>query len=197
MTAKHRVHCIGAVVLTLAAIGLAAPNVTFAQAANSLERRQQVSEKVTVVSVDPATRHLLVRKDSGETASLTVPQEVRNFQNLKPGDVITATYYLETEFVLSPPNKPLPQDTDTVIAARAKKGELPAAVVASHMVVTGAVLGVDTKAYTLRVVSPQGGQVHTIAVSSPEGRQLMGQLKPGDMITAYVTEGLLISTEAS
>lgn len=197
MTARHRARRAGAILATLAAIGLAAPSAVLAAPGVTLENRQQASERVTVVSVDPATRHLVVRKDSGETASFKVPAEVRNFENLKPGDVITATYYLETEFVLSPPNKPLPEDTDTVLAARAQQGELPAALIASHMVVTGAVIGVDAKAHTLKVVSPQGGQVHTIAVSSPEGRRLMGQLKPGDTITAYVTEGLLISTEAS
>jgi hypothetical protein len=197
MTAKHGARRIGAIIATVAAIGLAAPTAVLAQAATTVQNRQQASERVTIVSFDPTTRRLVVRKDSGETASFKVPPELHNVQNLKPGDVVTATYYLETEFALSPPNQPLPADTDTVLAARASKGELPAAVIASHMVVTGAVLGVDTQAHTLRVVSPQGGEVHTFAVSSPEGRQMLGKLKPGDKITAYVTEGLLISTQAS
>lgn len=197
MTAKHRARRAGAIVATLAAIGLAAPAAALAQPATVLQSTQRASEKVTVVSVDVANRRLVVRKDSGETASFKVPVEVRNFQNLKPGDVITATYYLETEFALSPPNKPMPADTDVTIAARARSGELPAAVVANRLVVTGAVLAIDTKAHTLKVVSPQGGEVHTFTVASPEGRQLMGQMKPGDTITAYVTESLLISTEAS
>ena len=101
-----------------------------------------------------------------------------------------------TEFAISPPNQPLPADTETILAARAKQGELPAAVIANRLVVTGAVLAIDTQAHTLKVVSPQGGEVHTFAVVSPEGRRVMGELKPGDKITAYITEGLLISTEA-
>lgn len=196
MTVKHGARRAGAIVATIAALGLAASSAALAQPAPVLQNTQKASGKVTVVSVDPATRRLVVRKESGETESLKVPPEVRNFQNLKPGDTITATYYLATEFALSPPNKPLPEDTETIIAARAKQGELPAAVIANRVVVTGAVLAVDTQAHTLKVVSPQGGQVRTFAVASPEGRRLMGQLKPGDKITAYITEGLLISTEA-
>lgn len=189
----------------LAAVGLAAAAHAQAPASavststtpTSLSNVRQVSEKVTVVSVDPASRHLVVRKSSGETASLKVPAEVRNFENLKPGDTISATYTLETEYALSPPNKPLPKDTQTVVAARAARGELPAGAIANHLVVTGAVLGVDMQDHTLRVVSPQGGEVHTVAVQSPEGRRLMAQLKPGDKITAYVTESMLIAAERS
>jgi len=185
---------IAAAALGLAAQAAAAQAAT-AQAPTSVTDAIQVSEKVTVVSVDPATRHLVVRRPSGDTASIKVPAEVRRFDELKAGDIISATYSLETEFALSQPNKPLPDDAQTVIAARASRGELPAGVIANHIVVTGAVLGIDMQAHTLRVVSPQGGEVHTFAVTSPEGRRLMAQLKPGDKITAYVTESMLIAVE--
>lgn len=192
---QHRARRAAASIAIAAAIGLAAPCLALAQPATSVTKLQQASEKVTVVSIDRASRHIVVRNASGESATLKVPPEVRNLDQLKPGDTITATYSLETEFALSPPNQPMPKDTQTVIAARAEKGELPAAVVANHMTVTGAVLGVDMQAHTVKVVSPQGGMVHTLAVTSPEGRRLMGQLKPGDKITAYVTESLLISAD--
>lgn len=196
MPARQSARQAGAIMATIAAIGLAASSAALAEPAAVVRNTQQASEKVTVVSVDLATRHLVVRKAGGETASLKVPPEVRNLANLKPGDTITATYYLATEFAISPPNQPLPADTETILAARAKQGELPAAVIANRLVVTGAVLAIDTQAHTLKVVSPQGGEVHTFAVVSPEGRRVMGELKPGDKITAYITEGLLISTEA-
>ncbi|HKR86864.1 MAG TPA: hypothetical protein VJS38_01695 [Phenylobacterium sp.] len=198
MTPKLRVRPAAGLGAIVAAVSLAAAHAQApagATAVKSVTDVQQVSEKVTVVSVDPATRHLVVRKPSGETSSLKVPAEVRNFDQLKPGDTISATYTLEAEFALSPPNKPLPEDTQTVITARASRGELPAGVIANHLVVTGAVLGVDTQANTVRVVSPKGGEVHTFAVTSPEGRRLISQLKPGDKVTAYVTESILIAAQ--
>jgi exosome complex RNA-binding protein Csl4 len=193
MTAKPSASRAAAAAAIAAAIGVTAPCAALAQPVTSLTDVRQASEKVTVVSIDRTTRHMVVRKASGETAALKVPPEVRNFDNLQPGDTISATYSIETEYALSPPNKPLPKDTQTLIAARAEKGELPAAVVANHMIVTGAVLGVDMANHTVKVVSPQGGEVHTVDVKSAEGRRLMGQLKPGDKITAYVTESLLMS----
>ena len=197
MSAQHKARRAAASVAIAAAIGLAAPCAALAQPAKSMTDVRQASEKVTVVSIDPASRHVVVRKATGETATLKAPPEIRNLDQLRPGDTITATYSIETEYALSPPNKPLPEDTQTLIAARAEKGELPAAVVANHMIVTGAVLAVDMANHTLQVVSPQGGEVHTVDVKSAEGRRLMGQLKPGDKITAYVTESLLISASRS
>jgi hypothetical protein len=206
MTVKYRARRASAALAIAAAVGLTAPCAALAQAtskeatmarADALGDVRKVSETVTIVSIDRATRHLVVRKGSGDTASIKVPPEVQRFGELKVGDTITATYTVETEFALSQPNQPLPQDTDTLVAARAQSGELPAAVVANRVVVTGAVLGVDTTAHTLRIVSPQGGEVHTFDVKSAEGRRLMGQLKPGDKITAYITESILLSVDRS
>jgi hypothetical protein len=99
--------------------------------------------------------------------------------------------------VLSAPNTPLPPDAETTIAARAAKGELPAGVVANHVVVTGAVVGVDKAGHTLKLVSPQGGEVHTVTVKSPDGLKALDKVKVGDTITAYLTESLLMAANPS
>jgi hypothetical protein len=156
---------------------------------------KKTTATVTVKSVDPATRHVVVTTAAGETFTLKAPQAMRNFDRLKVGDKITATYALETEFAISPPNGQLPPDTETTIAARAAKGEVPAAVVANHIVVTGAVLGINMANHTVKVVNPKGGEVHTISVSTAAGRKAMAKLKVGDYVTAYITEALLISTQ--
>jgi hypothetical protein len=156
---------------------------------------KKTTATVTVKSIDPATRHVVVTTAAGENFTLKAPQAMQNFDRLKVGDKITATYALETEFALSAPNGKLPPNTETTIAARAAKGEVPAAVVANHIVVTGAVVGINVANNTLRVVNPQGGEVHTISVRTAAGRAAMAKLKVGDYVTAYITEALLISTQ--
>jgi len=148
----------------------------------------------TVVSVDPATRHVVV-DHAGQHFTLKAPPEMRNFEQLQPGHKVTATYAVETAFALSPPNGPLPPDTETMIATRAAKGELPAAVVTNHIVVTGAILGIDQANHTLKMVSPRGGEVHDIAVRTAAGRAALPKLKVGDKITAYITEGMLLAAK--
>lgn len=154
---------------------------------------RRATATVTIQSVNPATRELVVQDAQGKNFTLKAPEQVRNFGQLKAGDRITATYFLETEFALSSPNGKLPPNTETLIAARAARGELPAAVVANHLVVTGAIIGIDMQNHTLKVVNPKGGQVHTISVQRAAGRAAMAKLKVGDYVTAYITEGMLIT----
>lgn len=149
--------------------------------------------RVTIVSVDPATRHVVVDDGSGQHFTLKAPAEMRNFDQLQPGQKITATYAVQTAFALSPPNGELPPDTETTLTARAAKGELPAALVTNHIVVTGAVIGIDLPNNTLKVVSPKGGEVYSFEVRTEAGRAALPKLKVGDKITAYITEGMLLA----
>jgi Cu/Ag efflux protein CusF len=177
---------LAASVLSLA---LAAAGSGFAAA--PITRTEKVTGVATVKSVDHATRHVTVTTAGGETLSLKVAQDSKALA-LKPGDKIKATYVRETELVLSAPNKPLPKDEQAVAVARTADAGPPGALAASRLVVTGAVLRTDTAKHTLTLVSPQGGQTHTVAVR-PENYAALAKLKPGDKITATVTEALLLS----
>ena len=180
--------------VSIAAWLAAAPLVAEAQGMKAgAGNRQSATKTVTVKSVDAATRHLEVTDASGDTYTLKAPAAVRNFDQIKPGDKIKAHYVIETEYILSSPNTPLPANSETTIAARAAKGEIPAGVVANHLVVTGNVLGVDAAAHTIKIVNRNGGQVHTIYVRNAERQKLLGHVKVGDTITAYVSEALLLT----
>lgn len=182
----------------LIALGLAAaPASILAQEKATVSRSETITGKVTIKSIDQATRRMVVTNSAGEDTSMKVPPEVQNLDKLKAGDTINATYTLAAEFVLSPPNTKLPPDTDTMIAARAAKGELPAGAVANHIVVTGAVVGIDKANRTLKIVSPQGGAVHNVKVTSADGIKALDKVKVGDTITAYLTESLLMAANPS
>lgn len=164
-----------------------------ATAQKSVSRTEQVSGEATVASIDKAGHKVVLINADGETMPLSVAADSRALTALKPGDKIKATYIRETELVLSEPNKPLPADSQTLLAKRAAASAPPGGVMAHQIVVTGAVLGVDKVHNTLKLASPKGGEVHTIAVKRPEGRAALAKLKPGDKITAYVTEAVLIT----
>ncbi len=191
----------GGLAAAMAALTLvAAPAVATAQTTLSTKSTPtstsaQISTTVTVQSIDVASRHLTVKLASGDIETLKVSPEMRNLDQLKPGDKLKATYYAEVAYAISQPGKPLPEDTDTVFTARAAKGEVPAGLIASHKVLTGAVLKIDLPGSKVKVVNVKGGEVHELDVATDEGKALLAKLKVGDKVTAYVSEALLVSVD--
>ena len=199
MISKHRSKSLlAAALFTTLVIGLAVtPAAAFAQGLLAgLGESRTVTTAVTVKSVDITTRHLVVAGPSGEVFSLKAPVALENFTAIKVGDTIKDTYTRETEFALSAPNAPLPPNIETTIAARSESGELPAGLVANHLVVTGAIVAIDPETHTLKLVDPKGGQVHAVHVRNPDRQRAFAQLKVGDTITAYVSESLLVSVKS-
>lgn len=196
MNAKRQTGRVAASGSILAALAL----LTFATGAQAQSKAtvsssESATAKVVVQSIDRATRRVVVTDDKGEAISIKAPPEARNFDNLKPGDTVTVTYTLQTEYVLSAPNAPLPSDAAAVLEARTAKGERPGGLVANQIVVTGAIVAIDTAKHTLKLVSPDGGAVHTVVVKSAEGRNAMPRMKVGDTITAYVSESMLLTVQ--
>jgi hypothetical protein len=189
----RRTAASGPIVVALALLAIASG--AQAQEKASVSSSESVTAKVAVKSVDPATRRVVVTDEKGESVSIKAPPEARNFDNLKPGDTVTVTYTLQTEYVLSAPNTALPADAAAVLAARSAKGERPGGLVADQVVVTGAIIAIDQAKHTLKLVSPDGGAVHTVVVKTAEGLKAMPQMKVGDTITAYVTESMLLTVQ--
>jgi hypothetical protein len=171
---------------------LAAQNGNVAYAKGS-----EITSILTVKAINAKTRELTVASESGEVSVVKAPSGIQNFSKIKVGDKIKATYTKETEIVISSPNQALPSDTEATVAARAAKGQLPAAVVANHMVVSGNVLAIDMAKHTIKMVNARGGEVHTFTVRAADRQRAMSKLKVGDTLTVYVTESLLIAVHAA
>ncbi|MCR5878513.1 hypothetical protein [Phenylobacterium sp. J367] len=148
-----------------------------------------------IKAIDPATRKVTLTLQDGEEVSMTAPPEVQNLDRLKPGDRIVATYIRATEIVISPASAKTPEDAITAVEARAEKGAQPAAGIGGTITVTGQVTGIDKAGNTIKIVSPGGGQVHTVAVRTAEGRERLKTLKVGDRLTAHVAEAILLETQ--
>ena len=151
-----------------------------------------MSDTVTVKAIDKPTRHLTLTNGKGETYTLKAPAEFRRFDSLKAGDKIHVTYKAGVEIVLSEPGGVLPKDATGAIALRTRADDTPGAVGATYITVTGAILAIDMAAHTIKIVNPQGGEVHQVAITREDGRKAMSRLKVGDKITAYITESLLL-----
>jgi Cu/Ag efflux protein CusF len=95
----RRAATTGAALIALAVT--ATPISVSAQGMPAISRSERQTATATVKSIDKATRHVTLTR-----FSLKAPDDVRNLDQLKVGDTITATYVRETEFVISEPNAP-------------------------------------------------------------------------------------------
>jgi hypothetical protein len=178
----------------VAALLLAGPMAAAPKPEPLIDRSHSETSVVTVKAVDATARKLTIANDKGETQTLDVPSEYKRLAAVKPGDRIKATYKVETLVSLVAPGAKTPKDEAATVGARAVTGT-PAAAAAGHVTVTGAVLAIDMKRHMLKIVSPQGGEVHWVEVTHEDGRKAMEKLKVGDKITASVTAALLLEVQ--
>ena len=108
--------------LPLGALAVLACGTAAAQPAPvSVEKTQTIS--ATVASIDAAKRLVELRKD-GESKTIEVPPEVRNFERIKVGDEVVVTYYqgLAAEFKKKGESKTIGVIDATTGTARMPRG---------------------------------------------------------------------------
>lgn len=177
--------------LALAPTGIA--TTAEAQTIDSASKAGIVTVQARVQSVDPANRLVTLVGPEGRQITVQAGDEVRNFAQIKPGDIVTARYYRSVGYVLSGPNAQLPSPGVAVEGARAPEGAKPAGVVARHVTLTGVVTGVDVQKNEISLVEPTGGAVQTIHVMDPRYQARLGEVHAGQKLTILLTEALAIS----
>jgi hypothetical protein len=98
----------------------------------------------TVVSVDEETREVTLVGPEGDHWTFSAGVEVRNFDQIKRGDRIIASYYEGFAIGLGPKGSGVKNRLDSIGVARAKKGEKPAVMIAKTIQAVGVVKSVNT-----------------------------------------------------
>ncbi len=152
---------------------------------------ETVETTATIQSVDYANRTLTLVGPEGARKTMKVGNEVRNFDQIEPGDNVVVRYSEAVVYVIAPRGTKVPDNVLTAAVARAEPGEKPAGGVAERVVITGQVTGVDPAANTISLVDPSGGMVRTLTVKNPEYQKMLPSIKVGDSITAVMSEALI------
>jgi hypothetical protein len=121
--------------------------------------------------------------------TLTAGPEVRNFDQIKVGDMVVVRYAEALTLTLKKDGKELRGTTETSDAARAKAGEKPAGIVGRQTEVTADVIALNAKTKTVTLRGPK--QVVDLKVH-PDQFKL---IKVGDQVQAVFTEAMAISVE--
>ncbi len=142
-----------------------------------------------IIALDRETRQVILLAPGGRVVSvIALPQIPLN--ELSLGDSVNMTFTRSVAFFVSPDMNAPP---DALAAALAQPIQGPGGVVARGMRISALVVGVHPASHTIDVVDPRGGGIRTVHITAPDRIDLLGKLKPGDRITAVVTETLAAS----
>lgn len=144
------------------------------------------SVTATVVSVDQATRKVTLKGENGAEYSFTAEPSVKNLAQVKPGDIVTATYTESIGYVVKSGGQA--GMAASTAGSTAPAGEKPAATETNKMTVTVVVTAIDAAAQTVTVKGPQGNS-HTVKVQDPANLE---GVKVGDSVDITYTEVMAI-----
>jgi hypothetical protein len=163
---------------TLAAPALAQP----AKGASVVA--DQVEAVVTVVSVDPKSRQVVVRGPRGNEATLTVPKEAQNLDKVKKGSRFKMKYM--EAMALSIHKGGAPNATASEDVTLAPKGGNPGGMVVHTAQISAVIDAID---YTNRYIAVRGPKQNTLALKAADDVKLE-ELNAGDRIALTYTRAL-------
>ena len=150
-----------------------------------------LTETATVQSVNAADRSVVLKHSDGSTTTYECGSDVRNFDQIKVGDQVTATLAESVAIGLIKGGVPPAAGTASAIV-RAPLGAKPGGRIVDTAGFTAKVLDVD---YPGRVVTLQAvdGQKMTVKVGPDVN---LGNVNPGDDVGVKITRAFAISVQS-
>ncbi len=144
-----------------------------------------------VTAIDKATRTVTLKGPQGNMVDVVAGPEVKNFDQIKVGDLVVARYVealtLELRKTRSAGGQPVVREE----AAKTKLGERPAVAGMREVTLLADVVAVDPAKSTIALKGPKG-KVVTLNVKNPEQFKVV---KVGDQVEVIYTEALALTVE--
>ena len=189
MKTKILAACLAAA-LTLPGIALAEPTVTGAPG-KGITATDTVEGRATITAIDAKTRTVTLKSEKGEVFDIEAGPEVVNFDKLKVGDVVVATYTQSVAARIAAPGEAATPGVKESVTGTPTPGQRK---VGHEVTATLKVDAVDAKANKV-TLSDGAGHSRTVDVVRPEVRERLKTLKPGEMVVVTYTESLAIRLE--
>ena len=147
---------------------------------------QETEAVVTVTKVDKEARTVTFRGPKGGVATLNVPPEAQNLNQVKPGQQYKMKYVEAVAVAITKGGKPAAAAAEEVKLA--PKGSKPGGVIVRTAHLAGVVDSID---YTNRYVAVRGPKGNTVALKAADDLPL-NELSAGDRIGVTFTQALAI-----
>jgi Cu/Ag efflux protein CusF len=153
--------------------------------------KDTVTVKVTIEGIDHDTRTITFKDKDGKTSTMTAGPEVRRFDELKVGDVVTFHTTESTVFQIRKAGESaLTSVKDEPVIVRTP-GAKPGATKTEQETKTVTVKAVDTKMSSVTITT-EDGQTTSMKV---QDKNLLKGLAAGDKVVITYTKAVVISVE--
>jgi len=148
--------------------------------------------QATVQSIDPKAREVTIVGPKGPV-TIVVGPEVRNFDNLRVGDKVNVSFY---QGIAAQIAKGAQKVSDPAAAAFASgnatgPGMMPSGLAGASATVMVRIEAIDLPTNTV-AFKRSDGTIHIIEVKSPQMRDFIRTLKPGDHVNVTYTESVAV-----
>ncbi len=151
---------------------------------------ETVRASATIESIDAKTREIVLKDSEGKMVEFVAGPEVRNFDQLKKGDVVTIDYGVALAMRLAKTTSKTRERSVTEGIERSKPGAMPGGVITREVRVVASVEAVDAKKSMVTLRGPQ----NTVSMKVGDPKMLEG-VKVGDMVEAVYAEAMAIKVE--
>jgi hypothetical protein len=159
----------------------------FAQERSPVSVTEAVTVRATIEAIDKANRIITLKGEGGNVVEVKAGEDVKRFDELKVGDVVSATYSESIAVHVRKPGDPAPDKERVIVRPQSK----PGASVEDVKTMTVTVEAIDRSAPSITVKDSQG-KSRTYRVRDP--KRLEG-VKVGDKVDIYYTAALLIKVD--
>ena len=144
----------------------------------------------TITALDRSTRLMTLKAEDGRMTTMTVPAEVKRFDALKVGDVITAKYHETIILRLMKPGEPAVNSAAGSLAPGADAR--PSVTATAQRSITATVTAIDSSIPSITLTGPD----KTTYTTKVEDREALKQVKVGDRLDITWSAAVLLSADA-
>jgi len=152
---------------------------------------QTVKMTATVVSIDLGSRDLLLIDSQGKMHKVNVGDQVRNLDQVKVGDKVSAEYTEAISLQLKKRGTDAPPASAETALIRSPKGTKPGGAVGRKVTAFATVVAVNAKTQFVTLRGPLGNE-YDLQVQDPAQ---FNAVKKGDELEVIYTEALAISVQ--
>jgi hypothetical protein len=146
--------------------------------------------QATVKAIDPASRSVTLEGPKGPV-TVKVGPEVKNFGNLKVGDVVNVSYYESVAAQIVKGSQKVSDPAAATFAYGSPTGMKPSGGAGASLTASVKIEAIDLGTNTV-AFKGEDGQTHIIEVKSPNMRKFIRTLKPGDNVDVTYTQSVAV-----